>query len=150
LVAVTTEEDLDPAEPYTVAFSDYQATTVVPGRILDDRELFHSDVELGALYTPGKTVFRLFGPSATAAHVILYDNPTGDSGRTEGAMRPVGPKIWEATVPGDLKGRHYMFRADTRQFGRGSEAWDPYAVNTTGQDGHPRLTDLRETDPEGF
>ncbi|MDK2973117.1 MAG: pullulanase [Candidatus Sumerlaeota bacterium] len=150
LLEVTTAQDLDPAESYTATLEGLGTAAVVLGRILDDRDLFYADMPLGALYTPERTTFRLFAPNATAAHVILYDNATGNEGRAELALQPIGHNIWEAGVDEDLQGRHYMFRTDTRLFGRGREAWDPYAVNTTGNDGHPRITDLRATDPEGF
>jgi pullulanase len=149
-VDITTAADLDPARLYTVAIAGFKPATLVPRGILDDPELFHSDAPMGAVYSPERTTFRLFSPSATAAHVILYANATGEEGRTELPLAHVGRKIWETTVEGDLEGRHYMFRVDTRQFGRSAEAWDPYAVNTTGNDGRPRVTNLRKTDPPAF
>ena len=140
---------LDPKEDYTVAMEGYRSAAAVPRGILDDPELFLPDVPMGAIYTPEETTFRLFSPLAREAAVVLFDERTGGAGRTEYAMEKQDQGYWEHAVNGDLEGKFYRLKVTTDTYGT-REINDPYATNTTGHDGHARITDIRAQDPEGF
>lgn len=141
---------MDPFADYTVAFEGYGESPLTPRDILDDRDLFYSDSEMGAVYTAENTTFRLFSPMSTEAWVVLYDEADGPQGREEIAMEHAGHGVWEAVVEGDLEGRYYALKTNTRQHGMGRETIDPYAKNTVGRLDRSRITNLRKTDPEGF
>lgn len=83
---------------------------------------FRYDGELGAVYGPDKTVFRLFSPLATACFVNLRPK----SGQPIfGPMQRLECGVYEAEVAGDLDEAAYTFVA--RINGVFREAPDPYA-----------------------
>ncbi|MEQ8820204.1 MAG: type I pullulanase [Sumerlaeia bacterium] len=150
-VIIRTAEELQyPGPTYHVSAKEYRAGAVSPRALLDDPTRYHTAKPMGAIYTPEATTFRLFSPKATEATVILFDEPVGEQGRQEIPMTSVGKGVWEATVEGDLEGRHYRVSAETIYGTEPLEVNDPYATNTVGLDGNARITDLRALDPEGF
>ncbi|MEO8377357.1 MAG: type I pullulanase, partial [Candidatus Sumerlaeota bacterium] len=104
---------------------------------------------LGAIYTKEHTTFRAFSPLADSISVLLFDAVTGTSGRTELPMQPAGKGVWEIEKAGDFEGKFYRLKVHTPQLGD-QEINDPYATNTTGNDGNARITDLRAQDPGEF
>lgn len=142
--------DLDLAKgPFTISATNYEGAKAVPRRLLDNPSLFGTADPLGAVYTKEKTTFRLFSPTAEAISVLLFDEAVGSKGRREVAMKPVGKGVWEAAVDGDLEGRFYRLKVRTARYGE-QELIDPWATNTTGDDGNARITNLRALDPPGF
>ncbi len=133
-----------------VLVEGYRPGAAMPAGILFDKERYYTDAEMGPVYTPEGTTFRLFAPTARSAQVILYDNATGDAGRTVQEMRDAGRGLWEANASGDLRGRHYMVRAVADEEPAGREVVDIHSRCNTGHDGRGRIEDLRALDPEGF
>ena len=43
---------------------------------------------------------------------MLYDEATGDKGRTVQALQPQPKGLWAATVNGDLLGKFYVYLLD--------------------------------------
>lgn len=147
---LTTSEELDiTAGGYSVSAKGYQARQATPRLVLDDRTNFHTTKPLGAVYTPESTTFRIFAPNLREAAVVLFDNPVGQAGRQLHPMSPAGQGTWEVTVPGNLEGKHYRLRV-TSDFAGTFEVNDPWATNTTGDDGNARITNLRALDPPNF
>jgi pullulanase len=105
---------------------------------------------LGAAVGPNSTGFRVFAPSAVAAWVVLYDEPTGSRGRMEFPLIHYGGGIWEATVMGEWEGRFYVYRFAGPGHESGAEVIDLWAVNAVDSARRARLTDLRRTDPPGW
>ncbi|MBX3728474.1 MAG: type I pullulanase [Candidatus Sumerlaeia bacterium] len=134
----------------TAHLDGYLPCPIVPREIMMDPELFGTDEPLGAMYTHEATVFRYFSPPASALDVVLYDGPTGPAGRKEVPLERKSHGVWQARVPGDLEGKHYMLRVTLPGQERGPEFLDPFARNTTGLDGRVRITNLRAVEPEGF
>ena len=58
-------------------------------------------------YTPSKTTFEVWGPTAESAVVRLYD---GDERVEEIAMERAESGLWRATAEGDRKGLYYAFQ----------------------------------------
>ena len=106
--------------------------------------------DLGAVWAPDKTTFRLWSPTAKAAWVKLYR-----SGDTEARdlmdvlpLYPAESGTWTGVKTGNLHGVYYRFLVDVE--GRIVEACDPYA-RTTGANGHRAMViDLASTNPEGW
>lgn len=125
--------------------------TAVPRGILDDPELFYdADAVLGATYSPAATTFRLFAPTARAVNVILYDEATGDRGRTMQPLKPAAKGIWEGTVSGDLKGKFYTYSLDGENLSPDREALDISSINAVNSGTRARITDLAGTNPAGW
>lgn len=106
--------------------------------------------DLGAVWAPDRTAFRLWSPTAKAAWVKLYRS--GDAGEND--LMEVLPLMaaeygtWTAEKAGNLHGVYYTFLADVD--GRIVEACDPYA-RTTGVNGQRAMViDLASTNPDGW
>lgn len=110
----------------------------------------YSGSDLGASWSPEKTVFRVWAPTAAAVQVNLYR--TGDASNDDLLERLEMTRsvkgTWLAEKEGDLNGVYYTYRVDVN--GSVIEACDPYA-RTTGVNGNRAMViDLRATDPDGW
>lgn len=145
-IELTLEEPLDLSARlyrFTVSVTGYRPGSLQLGRILDS-EAFVSDLPLGALYSPGETVFRVFAPTAGSVTLLLYETPRDGTAR-ETAMKAVGHGVWEARVKGDLAGTYYTLRAEGAdpRFDPDRELIDPYSRSNTAHDGRGIVTDDR-------
>ena len=111
------------------------------------------DGELGAIYTPDYTVFRVWAPTATAVKVCIYK--TG-SDEEAGAQTLYSTPMnfakknggWYLTLKGDYKNMYYTYQVTVN--GETHEVVDPYAkaVGVNGNRG--MIVDLAETNPKGW
>ena len=109
--------------------------------------------DLGAVWSPAQTVFKLWAPTASAVTLQLYatgtDAEPGAAQLGSHALQPAGQGVWAVTVPGDLSGVYYVYQL---QFpgGRTAEAVDPYAraAGANGQRG--MVIDLAAAAPDGW
>ncbi|MCK4547810.1 MAG: type I pullulanase [Candidatus Eisenbacteria sp.] len=143
-VELSLHEPLDLTEPigeFSITAKGYKPGNLVLGAILDS-EAYVSDVPLGAIYSPEKTVFRVFAPTAASVTLLVYDAPRGGTAR-ETAMRPAGKGVWEARIDDDLRGRYYMLKADGSdpRFRPDRELIDPYSRCNTAHDGRGMIID---------
>ena len=110
----------------------------------------YTGADLGASWTPEKTIFRLWAPTATSARVNLYasGNPVSEDLIQQIRMKRDVNGTWVAEVPGNLNGTYYTFGVTVRR--KRVEACDPYA-RTTGVNGQRAMViDLKSTDPDGW
>ncbi len=130
---------------YEVSVKDFGgAARALPRGVLDDASMFcDSTAVFGATYTPIATTFRVFAPTARAVQVVIYDQATGDKGRTPRDLQAVGHGIWEGKVTGDLDGSFYMFKLDDDD----RETLDIYCINAVHSSQRARITDLSKTNP---
>lgn len=130
-----------------------------------DKEYAYSG-ELGALYSPESTTFKLWAPTSSHVEVNLYAKgskaelgPGEDDklGAYELSKLMDGEKwtgVWTVTVEGDYKDVYYTYTATNNALVTGkektSEFVDPYAkaVGVNGNRG--MVVDLDSTDPEGW
>ena len=110
----------------------------------------YTGTDLGASWTPEKTIFRLWAPTATSARVNLYasGNPGADDLIHQIRMKRDVNGTWIADADGNLNGTYYTFGVTVRR--KQVEACDPYA-RTTGVNGQRAMViDLKSTDPDGW
>ena len=86
-------------------------------------------------YSPSETVFNLFAPTDAECYVKVG----GDS-----VAMTLVDSIWTATVPGDQKGKEYVFVVN----GQASPGVFAKAVGINGKCGV--IIDMKETNPEGW
>ncbi len=106
--------------------------------------------DLGTQWTPEKTVFRLWAPTAAEVTVNLYRSGTPDTEDLlcQLRMHPDVKGTWIAERMGNLSGLYYTYLVLVD--GVLQEACDPYA-RTTGVNGQrAMILDLRSTNPEGW
>ncbi|GJM34693.1 MAG: type I pullulanase [Saprospiraceae bacterium] len=105
--------------------------------------------DLGLVYSPEKSVFKLWAPPAEEVKLHLYTDPVEGDAESSHQMDRQENGVWMATFTDDLLGKYYAFQ--TKVDGKwGEEVPDPYvkAVGTNGQRG--QVVDLATTNPEGW
>ncbi|MBX2927299.1 MAG: type I pullulanase [Saprospiraceae bacterium] len=110
---------------------------------------YYSDEDLGLRYTPSKSVFKLWAPTANAARLQFYDHPTtGEPVQTKDLKKRL-KGVWEATVKKDLAGLYYTFQVRIGDVWL-SETPDPYAkaVGTNGL--RAQVVNMAATNPPGW
>ncbi len=150
---ITLETELDMAKSYRINFEDTEYSVNMP--IIYSTEEFESQYtytgdDLGAVYSPASTAFRVWSPTAEEMYLNLYEsgNTRNDDLKEQIAMTKDVNGTWVATVEGDLNGTYYTYTAI--QDGLKNEVVDPYA-RTTGVNGKRGMViDLDSTDPEGW
>ncbi|MGD9994097.1 MAG: type I pullulanase [Salinivirgaceae bacterium] len=109
----------------------------------------YEGTDLGITYTPGKTTFKLWAP--TASEVLLRLYKAGDGGEVEKTIRLKKDKqgVWESTQKGDLANMYYTFQVKVDEVWY-AEVPGPYAtaVGVNGKRG--MVVDMTTTHPEGW
>ena len=90
--------------------------TNIHSKVLDDPlhqqgkyDHLYSDKKLGSFVQDGKTIFRLFAPSAENVMVVIFEQPEQTHGN-EFEMIKDENGVWETTVDGELYGSFYGYR----------------------------------------
>ena len=104
--------------------------------------------DLGAFWSEGKTVFRVWAPTAQEVTVLLYRQGRGGEPVARQQMHPDVNGTWIAQRVGNLQGLYYTYLVVAQ--GQARESCDPYAraVGVNGQ--RAMVIDLNATDPEGW
>lgn len=145
-------EPLDLSKSYTISHPKYGTRNVIFNNVFSTqafKDLYHFDGELGAIYSPTQTEFRLWAPTATSVTLNLFDS--GHLGETKQSLpmtKTLGLGVWSIIVPGDLHLTYFTYTVEVN--GVINEAVDPYvrAVGVNGRRG--MVVDLLRTNPEGW
>ena len=91
---------------------------------------------LGAIYTPEKTTFRVWAPTAGKVRLNIYDSPSGGRPRLL-TMSRYRDGTWSTMLLGDWRGTYYTYTATGRdpRFDPSRELIDPYARAVTAHNG---------------
>ena len=151
IYTIVTAEPIDVKAAYTLTYGGESMEVRMPiwysTADFEDRYTYEGD-DLGAVWTPEQTTFRVWAPTADAVSVHLY--ASGHEGGLEDVLQaiPMTADVngtWVATVEGDLNGTYYTYAVT-----HGDaivEACDPYA-RTTGVNGKRAMViNLDSTDP---
>lgn len=112
----------------------------------------YSGNDLGAVYTPQSTTFKLWSPSASRVILNLYtkgsDSEEGSAKIRSVDMTKGENAVWSITVQDDLKNIYYTYSVTNN--GETKETVDPYAkaVGINGDRG--MVVDLDSTDPQDW
>ena len=147
------ETDLDVTAEYTLRYRSSEMVITMPiyysTSVFESQYTYEGD-DLGAIWSPEQTDFRVWAPTADAVRINLY---TSGDYRVNDLIEQIDMTAdvngtWVATVEGDLNGTYYTYSVDVD--GVTNEACDPYA-RTTGVNGKRAMViDLDATDPEGW
>ena len=110
----------------------------------------YNGCDLGAQWSPNKTTFRVWAPTAEKVCVNLYrsGNPEADDLLCQLQMYPDKKGTWAAQRVGNLSGVYYTYQVSVD--GHLCEACDPYA-RTTGVNGQrAMILDLSSTNPDSW
>lgn len=109
----------------------------------------YTGTDLGINYTPERSVFKIWAPTAEAAELRMYHTGTGNDLSATFPLVKSGKGVWAVTVFTDQKNKFYTFRVKIK--GKWSaEVTDPYvkAVGVNGKRG--AIINLKETNPAGW
>lgn len=100
-------------------------------------------------YTPERSRFRVWAPTADRVRLNLYAAGAGGEALRCMEMEPAESGTWRLVVEGDLKGSFYTFQIETagRLLDETPGIWAT-AVGVNGD--RAAVIDRRETDPEGW
>ena len=90
-------------------------------------KLYNYDGELGAIYSPSQTVFKVWSPLSTSVTLKLYEAGNGGSAYKTVSMTKGDKGVWSATVDGDLAAKYYTYTVVNSSYPQGAEIVDPYA-----------------------
>ena len=69
----------------------------------------YSDKKLGSFVKEGKTIFRVFSPSAEDVKLIMFENPEHVFGKAYDMQKDENG-VWEVSLEGELYGSFYGYR----------------------------------------
>lgn len=109
----------------------------------------YTGTDLGINYSPQRSIFKIWAPTAEAAELKLYHAGSGNNTVGTFPMVKAGKGVWEVTVYTDQQNKFYTFRVKIK--GKWSEeVTDPYvkAVGVNGKRG--AVVDMKATNPAGW
>jgi len=140
------------------------------GKVLEDvadfAELYSTPVfeekycytgELGAIYSPAATEFKVWSPVSSSVKLRVYESGTpenvdknrGDNTHTEYEMTQGDKGVWSVEVEGDLGGKYYTYVVTNDKF-TNAEIVDPYAKSTGVNGLRGMIVDFSKTNPLGW
>ncbi|QTA38664.1 type I pullulanase [Thermosipho ferrireducens] len=138
------EED-DFRKDVVLYIDGFKPATVYMMEVLDS---LYYDGELGYIYTPEKTIFRVWSPVSKTAKVLLYKNGADDKPYKVVDMNYIGKGVWEAVVKGNLDGIFYKYRFES--YGKIRETVDYYSKAVYKNGAKSAVVDLGKTDPANW
>lgn len=93
---------------HTYLFKSYTDTTEF-WQHYKELDKFYSDKKLGSFVEGGKTIFRLFAPSATLVKLCVFEK-AADKKSKEYYMIRDEQGVWELKVDGELYGKFYGYK----------------------------------------
>ncbi|MGG0459527.1 type I pullulanase [Bacillus mycoides] len=148
-VKIITEQKIDLKQTYKVKIANLADTNTEIGKVIRSEEfdnLFYYDGnDLGNIYTPQHTKFRVWAPTASETKLVTYKKWSDKIG-TEINMQQGEKGTWKAELKGNQKGLFYTYKVKIGD--KWTEAVDPYvrAASVNGDKG--AVVDLEETNPK--
>lgn len=103
--------------------------------------------DLGAVYTPDGTSFRLWAPTASQARLVLYREGEGGDGE-ELPLERSYRGTWALHHTSDLRNRFYTYKVLVGE--QWNEAVDPYAKALGINGDRGVIVDMAATNPQGW
>ncbi|MGG3524132.1 type I pullulanase [Bacillus pseudomycoides] len=150
-IKIITEKNLDLKKTYKIKMGNSIEANTEIGKVIRSEEfdhLFYYDgSDLGNIYTPQETKFRLWAPTASEAKLVTYKKWNDEKG-TEISVDQGEKGTWTAKLTGDQKGLFYTYKVKIGD--KWTEAVDPYvrAASVNGDKG--AVVDLKETNPKNW
>ncbi|MCU5682654.1 type I pullulanase [Bacillus wiedmannii] len=146
---IITEQKIDLKQSYKVKIKNVADTYTEIGKVIRSAEFDHSFYyggnDLGNIYTPQHTKFRVWAPTASEAKLVTYKKWNDKIG-TEINMQQSEKGTWKAELTGNQKGLFYTYKVKIGD--KWTEAVDPYARAASVNGDKGAVVDLEETTPE--
>ncbi len=148
-VKIITEQKIDLKQTYKVRIENVDDANTEIGKVIRSEEFDHSFYyggnDLGNIYTPQHTKFRLWAPTASEAKLVTYKKWNDKIG-TEINMQQGEKGTWKAELRGNQKGLLYTYKVKIGD--KWTEAVDPYARAASVNGDKGAVVDLEETNPK--
>jgi pullulanase len=105
--------------------------------------------DLGLTYSPEKSIFKVWAPTASQLFLKIYSNAEVETPESTYQMTKGNNGEWEIHLDGDLKGKFYTFQATINNQTL-QEVPDPYAYAVGINGWRGAVVDLSETNPSGW
>lgn len=150
-ITIELEEELDIKKECFLSYGD-KTVKAVYKEIFTSQEFnkrFYTDIELGNIYSPNSTTFRVWSPAAESVNLLLFKNGDPEIDETPRRLKMTEVSgVWSVTVEENLKNVFYTY--EIKVYGKVNTAVDPYA-RALGINGfRGAVVDLRDTNPHGF
>ncbi|PFZ69244.1 type I pullulanase [Bacillus toyonensis] len=148
-VKIITEQKIDLKQTYKVKIENLAYTNTEIGKVIRSEEFdklfYYSGNDLGNIYSPQHTKFRVWAPTASEAKLVTFKKWNDKIG-TEINMQQGEKGTWKAEIKGNQKGLFYTYKVKIGD--KWTEAVDPYvrAASVNGDKGV--VIDLNETNPK--
>ncbi|QWH89211.1 type I pullulanase [Bacillus toyonensis] len=148
-VKIITEQKIDLKQTYKVKIENLAYTNTEIGKVIRSEEFdklfYYSGNDLGNIYSPQHTKFRVWAPTASEAKLVTYKKWNDKIG-TEINMQQGEKGTWKAEIKGNQKGLFYTYKVKIGD--KWTESVDPYvrAASVNGDKGV--VIDLNETNPK--
>lgn len=148
-VKIITEQKIDLKQTYKVKIENLAYMNTEIGKVIRSEEFdklfYYSGNDLGNIYSPQHTKFRVWAPTASEAKLVTYKKWNDKIG-TEINMQQGEKGTWKAEIKGNQKGLFYTYKVKIGD--KWTEAVDPYvrAASVNGDKGV--VIDLNETNPK--
>ncbi|KMN44333.1 type I pullulanase [Bacillus paramycoides] len=150
-VKIITEQKIDLKQTYKVKIENFADANTEIGKVIRSEEFdnlfYYGGNDLGNIYTPQHTKFRLWAPTASEAKLVTYKKWSDKIG-TEINMQQGEKGTWITELKGNQKGLFYTYKVKIGD--KWTEAVDPYvrAASVNGDKG--AVVDLEETNPKNW
>lgn len=158
ITGLNMEKDFDWNADYQVYIEDVSVfrTSCIKSRLyLSDKFQNEcvpaSNTELGAIYTPSKTTFKVWAPVSTNVFVNFYKsgNELDTTLYSSAVAMTLDDKgVWTAEVAGDLNGVYYTYTNYVE--GSANEVCDIYATAVGVNGNRAMVCDMNATNPDGW
>lgn len=106
------------------------------------------DGELGAVYSRGGTVFRVWSPPVERVQLRLYESGTAKAPFFSADMKRTDKGVWEYEKSGDLDGVYYAYSVTIK--GRTHETADIYSASVSADGRRGMIADMERAAPDGW
>ena len=137
----------DVASPMVLKIDGF-ATSTVYARYALNNSAFHYDGQLGAIYTPYQTTFKVWSPVCDKVVLLLFKNANDTIPYATYTMTKNVQGVWSTSVMGDLNGVYYEY--SYHRYGEWVTAPDVYSKAANAENTKSMVVDLTQTDPSDW
>lgn len=147
LIEVTLAEAPDVRHSLYITLKGDALVLVTPRNVLNAGKYVYQGNDLGSIYQPELTSFRLWAPTASDVQLLLYESETGPL-QQQVVMLPSDNGTWFARVFGDLQNWYYLYKVTVH--GTTRYAVDPYTRAIAANGTRGMIVDLSKTNPQAW
>ena len=111
---------------------------------------YYYDGELGAIYSPTSTTFKVWSPVSSKIVLNLYTEGNGGTAYETHEMVKGDKGVFSFTVNKDLETNYYTYTVYNASYPQGREIVDPYAKSAGLNGVRGQIVDFSKTNPTGW